>query len=465
MMDYDQTLEKIHEFNVFGSKLGLERMKKLLSLLGDPHKEMKIIHVAGTNGKGSVCRYLYTVLNECGYKTGAYFSPYLEEFTERIECGGKQIGKDELPVYTEKALAAVDKMISEGYESPTEFELVTAIGLMYFKAQNADFVILEVGLGGRGDSTNICDRPVATAIVSISYDHMNVLGSTLEEIAYDKAGIIKRGVPVCVNVKDPGAFEVIKKQADELAAPVIDLTKAAVDVKSCGINGSTFTAGLDGLALFKDISISMRGRHQIDNALCALAVIAVMRLQGCSIPDACVRSGMKKAFQPGRFEMISKEPYLIIDGAHNRAGVTALVDTILDEFRNDNDGESAGAPAEGSKKGSPKGSSKKGARILLCTGILADKETKIMAEQFARLRADVITTTVPNPRTMPAGELAEVFSSLELYSGGGSTVTAVDDWREALAEAERRKPDYDVVIWAGSLYLIGPVRGALVNGR
>ena len=442
-MNYDQALEKIHTFNVFGSKLGLERMKKLLSLLGDPHKDMKIIHVAGTNGKGSVCRYLYTVLNECGYRTGAYFSPYLEDFTERIECGGRQISHDELPVYTEQALDAVEQMISEGYESPTEFELVTAIGLLYFKAVNADFVILEVGLGGRGDSTNICDHPVATVIASISYDHMNVLGSTLEEIAYDKAGIIKRGVPVCVNVKDQGAFNVIKKQADELSAPVIDLRQAAVDVKSCDINGSMFTAGIDGLALFKDITIKMRGQHQIENALCALAAIAVMRIQGFSVPDECVRSGMRKAFQPGRFEVISNDPYTIIDGAHNRAGVQALVETLMQEF-------GAGAPEK---------------RMLLCTGILADKETRIMAEQLARLRADIITTTVPNLRAMAAEELAGVFSELEPYRNGERTVTSVDDWRNALAEAQERSSGYDVIVWAGSLYLIGPVRGALVHGR
>ena len=442
-MNYDQALEKIHTFNVFGSKLGLERMKKLLSLLGDPHKDMKIIHVAGTNGKGSVCRYLYTVLNECGYRTGAYFSPYLEDFTERIECGGRQISHDELPVYTEQALDAVEQMISEGYESPTEFELVTAIGLLYFKAVNADFVILEVGLGGRGDSTNICDHPVATVIASISYDHMNVLGSTLEEIAYDKAGIIKRGVPVCVNVKDEGAFNVIKKQADELSAPVIDLRQAAVDVKSCDINGSMFTAGIDGLALFKDITIKMRGQHQIENALCALAAIAVMRIQGFSVPDECVRSGMRKAFQPGRFEVISNDPYTIIDGAHNRAGVQALVETLIQEF-------GAGAPEK---------------RMLLCTGILADKETRIMAEQLARLRADIITTTVPNPRAMAAEELAGVFGELEPYRSGERTVISVDDWRSALAEAQERSSGYDVTVWAGSLYLIGPVRGALVHGR
>ena len=442
-MNYNESLNLILNKMSLGIMPGLTRISTLLDKMGNPQDSIKIIHIAGTNGKGSVCRYLYTVLNECGYRTGAYFSPYLEDFTERIECGGRQISHDELPVYTEQALDAVEQMIIEVYESPTEFELVTAIGLLYFKAVNADFVILEVGLGGRGDSTNICDHPVATVIASISYDHMNVLGSTLEEIAYDKAGIIKRGVPVCVNVKDQGAFNVIKKQADELSAPVIDLRQAAVDVKSCDINGSMFTAGIDGLALFKDITIKMRGQHQIENALCALAAIAVMRIQGFSVPDECVRSGMRKAFQPGRFEVISNDPYTIIDGAHNRAGVQALVETLMQEF-------GAGASEK---------------RMLLCTGILADKETRIMAEQLARLRADIITTTVPNPRAMAAEELAGVFSALEPYRSGERTVISVDDWRSALAEAQERSSGYDVTVWAGSLYLIGPVRGALVHGR
>ena len=341
-------------------------------------------------------------------------------------------------------------MINEGYESPTEFELVTAIGLLYFKAENADFIVLEVGLGGKGDSTNICDRPVTTVITSISYDHMNVLGSTLEEIAYNKAGIIKKGVPVCVNVKDEGAFGVIQKQAEELMAPIVDLRQASVSVKSCDMNGSTFIVGIDGLAQFKDMTIRMRGHHQIENALCALAAIATMRIQGFRIPDDCVRAGIKRAFQPGRFEIISKQPYTIIDGAHNRAGVEALVETLTEEFGTDirNDDDKA-----------------EGVRILLFTGILADKETEIMISQLARLRADVITTTVPNPRAMSAKELSAVFSKFEPYSSGSCSVTYVDDWREALAEAEKRRDDYDIILWAGSLYLIGPVRGALVNGR
>lgn len=435
MMNYDEALEKIHEFNVFGSKLGLERMHKLLSLLGDPHKSLRIIHVAGTNGKGSVCRFLYSILNECGYKAGAFFSPYLQEFTERIECGGRQISKNELPVYAERVLAAAAQMTSDGYESPTEFELVTAIGLLFFKEAYADFVILEVGLGGRGDSTNVCERPLVSVISSVSYDHMDVLGSTLEEIAAEKAGIIKPGVPVCVNVSDPGAFAVIQQKAIELRAPVVDIRQASLKIKKCDISGSTFTAGFDGLSLFRDIDIKMRGRHQIDNAVCALAAVAIMRIQGISIQDQCIKAGMKRAFQPGRFEIFSNEPCVILDGAHNTAGVTALTDTMNGLF---------------SEK-----------RVLLCTGMLADKEYEKMAQQLALLGADIITTEPPVPRRLAAQELAEAFAKCEPYKSSQRTVHAVPDWQEALREARERADEYDITLWTGSLYLIGAVRGAL----
>jgi len=454
MMTYEETLEKIHEFNVFGSKLGLERMKKLLSLLGDPHKDMRIIHIAGTNGKGSVSRYLYTVLNECGYRAGAYFSPFLERFTERIECGGCEIGAEELPVYTEMALKAVDQMKSEGFESPTEFELVTAIGLLYFRERKADPVILEVGLGGRGDSTNICDRPEATVITSISYDHMDRLGDTLEKIAWDKAGIIKAGVPVTTFAEDEGACGVIADQARQLDAPVIDLRQAVIDVKSCDKDGSRFSVrlgmqdGADGSAettdvtkktvsgiYFEDIEISMTGRHQINNAVCALSVIAQLRARGYDINEEKLRAGMKKASQPGRFERISTSPDVYIDGAHNIAGVQALTETILRDWS--------------------------GKRILLCTGILADKEFDLMARELARLDADLITTDVPIPRKLDADKLADVFRKIPPYSSKSRSIRVVEDWKEAADLAESIKDDYDLVIWSGSLYLIGAVRGYL----
>lgn len=435
MMTYKETLEKIHSFNVFGSRLGLERMNKLLSLLGNPHEKLRVIHVAGTNGKGSVCRYVYSVLSEAGYRAGAYFSPYIERFTERIELAEQEISEDDLAAYTERALAAVDIMLEEGFESPTEFELVTAIGFLYFAEKKADFVILEVGLGGSGDSTNVCEKPLATAVTSISYDHMAQLGNTLEQIAADKAGIIKEGAPAVVCVKDTGAFEVIRSRAEVLHAPFINVLEAEVSDMEEKLGGSRFSVifNINGNCYkYKNIEISMSGQHQTDNALCALHIIEIIRESGYDISNKAVYDGMKKAFQPARFEIVPKDPYWILDGAHNEAGIRAFADTLLLHF--------------------PKG------KFLLCIGILKDKEFDKMARELCRLDADIVVTSVPNPRSMAAGELAEVFGGLEPYKSGGRSVFAREDYRQAVRLAEEMSGAYDAVVWAGSLYLIGPVR-------
>ncbi len=484
MMTYDEALERIHSFNVFGSRLGLERMEKLLSLLGNPHEKLRIIHVAGTNGKGSVCRYVYSVLTEAGYKAGAYFSPYVERFTERIEFAGEEISGEELAFYTERVLESVGRMLTEGFESPTEFELVTAIGLSYFAEKEADFVILEVGLGGSGDSTNISKKPIVTAITSISYDHMAQLGNTLELIAADKAGIIKEGVPVVVFVKDKGAFDVIKRKADELGAPLIDASEAKLGAVTEKLNDYSFSAAFNIAGTersYPDVRLSMNGLHQVENAVCALHMIEVIRDAGAVIPREALYAGMRKAVQPGRFEVMQygiaqneqagadaeneiKRPYLILDGAHNADGVKTLVRTLSSHFPN--------------------------GRLLLCVGILRDKEYEKMAAELCRLEADIIATSVPNPRSLPAEELAEAFMELSACRKGRGLVLTCGDYREAFAAARAAmrggpaalyainggerfaegpagaggnagEPEYDAVVWAGSLYLIGAVKQLL----
>lgn len=475
-MDYEEAIERIHAFQVFGSRLGLERMEKLLELLGNPHENMKIIHVAGTNGKGSVCRYIYSILEENGYRVGAYFSPYLENFTERIEFHGKEISREDLAKYTEIALGAVERMVREGCESPTEFELVTAVGLLYFAARQADFVILEVGLGGRGDSTNICRRPAVTAITSISYDHMGQLGDTLERIAWEKAGIIKEGVPVVVSVEDSGAFDVIQSIAEELHAPLLDASRVRVsgvlpslegyrfdaeaeaglaglleacsscgECRSCGAAGgpkraeektveteSQTAAGKDGLLRWSGVQLSMHGRHQISNAVCALLMAETLRRSGVRMSDEAVLLGMKKAKQEGRFEIMRRDPYLILDGAHNPAGAKALAETVNSHFS--------------------------GRRILLCTGILRDKACEEIVREWDALDADVLVTEVPNPRRMEARRLADLFCGMERYRTGRRRAEVIEDYERAFDYAESRRDEYDLILWAGSLYLIGEVR-------
>lgn len=269
-------IDKIGEFNRFGIRLGMERMDTILEKLGNPHKDLQVIHVAGTNGKGSVCKYLEEGLRACGYKVGLYTSPFIEKFNERIRLDGKDISDEDLDVYTKKVLEAVNEMIAEGYESPTEFEVVTAVAFLYFKEKQSEITILEVGLGGKGDSTNVVEKPMACAITSIAYDHMDRLGNTLEEIAADKAGIIKEGVPIISNVADKGAAKVIAKTAYEKNSKLYDVSKLKFSIFDETPLSQKVSMELYGTD-YSDVEISMTGRHQGENLKTALAIIEVLR--------------------------------------------------------------------------------------------------------------------------------------------------------------------------------------------
>ena len=427
-MTYQETLDRIHSFQKYGSRLGLERMTRLMELLGNPQESMKVIHVAGTNGKGSVCRYLYSVLQENGYKTGLYTSPFLERFTERMEYNGSEISQEDLSRYTELVLKKVDIMLEEGMESPTEFELITAIAFLYFSEQNIDFLVLEVGLGGIGDSTNMMRRPVASVITSISFDHMEYLGDTLEKIAVEKAGIIKTGVPVIYNVDDRIAADAIHRVAHEKNAPQFDVSAAPFQIQKKTVDGYTFDTEIEGVN-YGGLSISMIGRHQISNAICALTVMEVMEKENLVQLDRDkLYLGFLKARQNGRFEVMKKEPYVVIDGAHNEAGAEALRIAAKEHFH--------------------------GSRIIMVVGMLADKKIDKLIEKFGMITDDFVATEPDNPRKLGAADLCS-----QIKQAGKKCIAierAEDAWNYVSGLSS-----YDVIIFAGSLYLIGKVRGIL----
>lgn len=431
----EKAIEKIHEFQRFGSILGLERMTELLETLGNPQDDLKVIHVAGTNGKGSVCRYIYNVLSEEGYKTGIYISPFIEEFNERIEINGRYISDRDLTVYTDKVLAAVKTMMEKGFDSPTEFEVITAIALLYFKEQSCDYVVLEVGLGGRGDSTNVCKAPLMTVITSISMDHMDRLGNTIEEIAAEKAGIIKDGCPVVTGATDIRALRVIERTAEEHGSMFFETGRIPVDIKEETIEGSRFDADVQGV-LFDDVRISMAGRHQVDNAVAAICALVIMEERGdVKISRKAMYAGLKSARQPGRLESFSREgePLTIIDGAHNADGARALKEAVTDYCR--------------------------GKRLLMVTGMLADKDIEGITGNFCQITGDFIVTEPDNPRRLEAAKLAEILRRK------GCRCTLTPDIEEAYREACRRKDDYDVIVYAGSLYMIGKIRTMIRKGN
>lgn len=426
-------IDRIHEFNRFGMVLGLDRMEELLRRLGNPQDDLKVIHVAGTNGKGSVSKYLEEGLSACGYKMGLYTSPYIETFNERIRYDGADISDEDLEYYGQKVVSAAEAMVADGLDSPTEFEVVTAIAFLYFADRQADITILEVGLGGIGDSTNVVKSPLASVITSISYDHMAQLGSSLAEIAVNKAGIIKTGCPVIANVPQRDASKIIARKAYAMGSRLYDIS----GIRAAVSDETPFSQKVS-MELYEksysDVEISMVGRHQAENLKTALATLEILRKSGAvKLDREALYEGLKRARQPGRFEVISEDPLVIIDGAHNEAGAQALQETMAQHFA--------------------------GKKILLVAGILADKEIDSIVKFLTKITDHIIVTEPDNPRKLAAEKLAEHVADF------GVAAEVVSDVEAAVHRAKELADDYDVILFAGSLYLIGDVRRLWRNER
>lgn len=426
-------IDRIHEFNRFGMVLGLDRMEELLRRLGNPQDDLKVIHVAGTNGKGSVSKYLEEGLSACGYKMGLYTSPYIETFNERIRYDGADISDEDLEYYGQKVVSAAEAMVADGLDSPTEFEVVTAIAFLYFADRQADITILEVGLGGIGDSTNVVKSPLASVITSISYDHMAQLGSSLAEIAVNKAGIIKTGCPVIANVPQRDAAKIIARKAYAMGSRLYDIS----GIRAAVSDETPFSQKVS-MELYEksysDVEISMVGRHQAENLKTALATLEILRKSGAvKLDREALYEGLKRARQPGRFEVISEDPLVIIDGAHNEAGAQVLQETMAQHFA--------------------------GKKILLVAGILADKEIDSIVKFLTKITDHIIVTEPDNPRKLAAEKLAGHVADF------GVAAEAVPDVEAAVHRAKELADGYDVILFAGSLYLIGDVRRLWRNER
>ncbi|MCI5852734.1 MAG: bifunctional folylpolyglutamate synthase/dihydrofolate synthase [Clostridiales bacterium] len=434
-------IDRIHEFNKFGMVLGLSRMEELLRRLGDPQDTLNVIHVAGTNGKGSVSKYLEEGLAACGYKMGLYTSPYIEKFNERIRFDGADISDEDLEYYGQKVVDAAEAMVADGKDSPTEFEVVTAIAFLYFAGKKADITILEVGLGGIGDSTNVVKHPLASVITSISYDHMAQLGNTLAEIAVNKAGIIKTGCPVISNVPERDAAKIIARKAYAMGSRLFDVSGIRAAVSEQTPFSQVVSMELYEKS-YSDVEISMVGKHQAENLKTALATLEILRKSGAvKLDREALYAGLKRARQPGRFEVIGggpeagdeSKPLVIIDGAHNEAGAQALQETMAQYFA--------------------------GKKILLVAGILADKQIDSIIKFLTKITDHIIVTEPDNPRKLAASELAKHMAD------AGVTAEVASDAEAAMHRAKELADGYDVILFAGSLYLIGDVRRLWRNGR
>ena len=322
-MNYEQAMEYIHAVQWAGHKPGLTRTRTLLAALGDPHKKLQFVHVAGTNGKGSTAAMLASCLQAAGYRVGLYTSPFINRFNERIQINGQQIPDEALVALVEQVKPAADAM----EDVPTEFEIITALGMLYFAQQQCDIVVLEVGLGGTLDSTNVIEKPACAVITALGMDHVKELGPTLADIAAAKAGIIKPGCPVVSYGGAPEADAVLRRVAAEHSAPFTEVDFAKLQITGGDLDAVTFSFdGLDGVRL------PLIGSYQPRNAALAITALRVLRQQGWNIPESAIRTGLEQVSWPGRFELLRHSPAFVLDGSHNAHGMRATVQSLKDRF-------------------------------------------------------------------------------------------------------------------------------------
>lgn len=433
-MNYQEALAYIENMGKFGINLGLERIERLCALLGNPERELKVIHVAGTNGKGSTTTFISGILNSQGYKVGIYTSPYIERFTERIKIDDREISEDEVAELIESMRPVISKLLQEGYEHPTEFELITAAAFQYFKQHEVDYVVLEVGLGGRFDATNVV-KPIVSVITTISYDHMAVLGNTLFQIAYEKAGIIKQGVPVVVYPQEAEAMNVILQAVESCSSKVYEVGEWKTNILSDTTEGIEFDT--EGRHSYKGLKISLLGEHQVMNALTALTAIEALRDLEIEVADTSIYEGLAAAIWPGRFEIfktkLKAKPIIVLDGGHNEQGVEVLAKACMKYFP--------------------------GRKLHIVCGIFKDKNYTKMLEGLSSIGTDFIAVQSDNPRALPAVELAE------LIHQHGCSVEAEENLACAVDKGLKRTKEGEVLLFCGSLHLIGAVRTILADIR
>lgn len=420
-MDNIEALQYIKDSLKFGSILGLDRIERLLERMDNPHRKLKYVHVAGTNGKGSTVAFISSILMAAGYRVGTYTSPSIERFNERIRVNGEDIENEALASIITDIKGHIDDMVSKGEENPTEFEITTALAFQYFLDKECDIVVLEVGLGGRLDSTNVIESPEICVITTIDFDHMEILGNTLPLIASEKAGIIKAGSDVILYPQSEEAEGVILSNADSLGARVRKADFDSIHILSSDIFSQTFNyKGLSGL------SIRLAGLHQTRNASVAIEAALLLSEKGWKIDEDAIRSGLDSARWPGRFELLCEEPIFIADGAHNSQGVAMLRKNLEQLFPD--------------------------RKITFIMGVLADKDYAEMVSEIAPIAQRFITVDVDNKRALPCEELAEMIEELEFEAIAAHDVHAGIRLAMLLAGSD------GIICSFGSLYYVGRVR-------
>lgn len=418
-MEIKEALDYVNGTRWRGAEASLRRIRELMSLLGDPQKKLRFVHIAGTNGKGSCAAMTASVLRACGYRTGLYTSPYLYRFNERMQVNGEMIEDEALC----RHISAVRDKAEKMDEHPTEFELMTAAAMLYFLEEKCDIVVLEVGLGGRFDATNVVDTPECSIIMNIGLDHTAILGGTVEEIAAEKAGIIKKSCPCVLYEQKRSVMDVVAERCRELDAPLTTADFSAIEPVFDSLEGQAFQYKGAMYAL------PLLGAHQLRNAAVVLETVGVLRARGWRLEDGDVEHGLYATSWPGRFELCAEEPDFIVDGGHNPQCAETVAENLMHYFPD--------------KK-----------RVLLI-GVLRDKDYEKMTEILAPCADEFVTVAPDSPRALSAEELAGVLSRFS------KPVTPCASVAEAVDTAKELAGEDGMVCASGSLYLVGSVRYAL----
>ncbi len=416
---YEQALNYIHTRTRFGSQTGLHRIRELMKRLGDPQNGLQFVHIAGTNGKGSVTAMTAEILQRSGYMTGRYVSPYILEFRERMMVNGEMISKEKLIELTDKVAKVSAEMEKEGLP-PTEFETVTAIAFCFFAEMGCEIVALEVGLGGNYDATNVIENPICCAITSIGLDHTAILGDTVEQIAGEKAGILKPNTPVvCGAGLQPQALGVIFEKAAERNCSVIYPNRRNMQLNAVSLTGTDFRYE------DKRYHTALIGVHQMENTVTVLEICKVLQGRGYMLSKVALEEGLAKVYFPARMQLLSEDPIMLLDGGHNPQGIEALTESLK---------------ALGYQK------------AHLVIGMMKDKDCSAVVDMLQQIAVSVRAVTVNDmPRAMKAEELAALFSD----------AIPVMDLKSAISAAKAQCKADEIVLICGSLYLAEQVIGLM----
>lgn len=422
-MDYESAITYLQELTKFGFNFGLERISELLHRLGDPHLGLRVIHVGGTNGKGSTCAFTASIIQAAGLRVGAFTSPHLHSYTERYLIDGQPIATDRLASLISDLKPHLEAMVAQGFEHPTEFEVSTAAAFVYFLAEKVDLVVLEVGLGGAIDSTNVVN-PLVTVVTNVTMDHMDYLGNTVEEIAQVKAGIIKEGVPL-ITACTGAPLSIMAARCRKTNSPLHVVGRDLVFTPlSLNLKGQSFH--LRGLAgEYRDLFIPLLGAHQLPNAALAVGCAELLAEQGFPITKEHIRQGLSRTKWPARLELVTGAPDILLDIAHNHAGAVSLREALTEYFP--------------------------GRAPVLLIGMLDDKEWAKEVDELAPHSKAVVVTRPDSPRAANWRQLAD-------YARKYRETTALEKIDQALAEACALAGPHGLVVVTGSLYMVAAAR-------